>query len=128
MICGNKCDLVSQRVVSTQEGAAYAEKIGWPFFETSAMQNLNISEAIQELIRRTPRLRGKEYKVVIQGAGGVGKSAICIQFVAGHFVDCYDPTIEDCFRKQVVIKGIPQAGKKGNGETTGEHGRIITVF
>lgn len=105
--------------MSTQEGAAFAEKVGWPFFETSAKMNINVSEAIQELVRQTPRNRGKEYKVVIQGAGGVGKSAICIQFVAGHFVDCYDPTIEDSYRKQLVVKGIPKKGSKGGAKGTG---------
>jgi len=120
VFCGNKCDLDSERQVSTQEGADYAKSVGWPFFETSAKLNLNVSEAIAELVRQTPRSRGKEYKMVIQGAGGVGKSAICIQFVSGHFVDCYDPTIEDSYRKQLVVKGIPKAGaKKGGAKGTG---------
>lgn len=107
-------------MVSTEEGVAFAKQIGWPFFETSAKLNINVNEAIHELIRRTPRLRGKEYKLVIQGAGGVGKSAICIQFVAGCFVDSYDPTIEDSYRKQLVVKGIPkpQKGKKAKGKTS----------
>ena len=108
VICGNKCDLESSREVSTMEGAEFASRIGWPFFETSAKLNINISEAIHELIRRTPRLKGKEYKLVIQGAGGVGKSSICIQFVGGHFVTDYDPTIEDSYRKQLIVKGIPK--------------------
>lgn len=42
------------------------------------------------------------------GSGGVGKSAICIRYIQNHFVDQYDPTIEDSYRKQVVIKGIPK--------------------
>jgi len=44
-----------------------------------------------------------EYKCVIVGAGGVGKSALTIQLIQGHFVDEYDPTIEDSYRKQVTI-------------------------
>ncbi|KAL6044537.1 hypothetical protein STEG23_035165 [Scotinomys teguina] len=46
-----------------------------------------------------------EYKLVMVGAGGVGKSALIIQLVQYHFVDEYDPTIEDSYRKQVVIDG-----------------------
>jgi len=45
----------------------------------------------------------KEYKLVVVGDGGVGKSALTIQFIQSHFVDEYDPTIEDSYRKQVVV-------------------------
>jgi GTPase KRas protein len=45
----------------------------------------------------------KEYKLVVVGGGGVGKSALTIQFIQSHFVDEYDPTIEDSYRKQCVI-------------------------
>ena len=38
-------------------------------------------------------------------AGGVGKSALTIQFIQNHFVEEYDPTIEDSYRKQAVIDG-----------------------
>ena len=47
----------------------------------------------------------EEYKIVVLGSGGVGKSALTIQFVQGFFVDKYDPTIEDSYRKQVVVDG-----------------------
>lgn len=46
-----------------------------------------------------------EYKLVVVGDGGVGKSALTIQFIQNHFVEEYDPTIEDSYRKQVVIDG-----------------------
>jgi len=46
-----------------------------------------------------------EYKLVVVGAGGVGKSALTIQLIQNHFVPEYDPTIEDSYRKQVVIDG-----------------------
>ena len=44
-----------------------------------------------------------EYKLVIVGGGGVGKSALTIQLIQNHFVAEYDPTIEDSYRKQVTI-------------------------
>lgn len=47
----------------------------------------------------------KEYKIVVLGSGGVGKSALTVQFVQGIFVEKYDPTIEDSYRKQVEIDG-----------------------
>ena len=44
-----------------------------------------------------------EYKLVIAGEGGVGKSALTIQFLQNHFIIEYDPTIEDSYRKQVRV-------------------------
>lgn len=46
----------------------------------------------------------REYKLVIVGGGGVGKSALAIQFIHGHFIEMYDPTIEDSYKKQVAIE------------------------
>ena len=55
----------------------------------------------------------RELKLVVVGGGGVGKSALTIQFSQNHFVDEYDPTIEgmyrvshtppDSYRKQCMI-------------------------
>jgi GTPase KRas protein len=44
-----------------------------------------------------------EFKLVVLGAGAVGKSCMTVQLVSHHFVDFYDPTIEDSYRKQTVI-------------------------
>jgi GTPase KRas protein len=44
-----------------------------------------------------------EYKLVVVGGGGVGKSALTIQLIQNQFVTEYDPTIEDSYRKQVTI-------------------------
>ncbi|KAH9464781.1 hypothetical protein MJO28_001510 [Puccinia striiformis f. sp. tritici] len=47
----------------------------------------------------------KEYKIVIMGGGGVGKSALTVQFVHDMFVERYDPTIEDSYRKIITVDG-----------------------
>jgi len=49
----------------------------------------------------------KEYKMVVMGGGGVGKSALTIRLISGNFLDEYDPTIEDSYRKTVEIDGAP---------------------
>eukprot|EP00057_Strongylocentrotus_purpuratus_P001498 XP_001199418.2 PREDICTED: ras-related protein R-Ras2 isoform X1 [Strongylocentrotus purpuratus] len=46
---------------------------------------------------------GPMHKIVVVGGGGVGKSAITIQFIQSYFVTDYDPTIEDSYTKQCVI-------------------------
>ena len=45
----------------------------------------------------------RTYKLVVVGGGGVGKSALTIQFIQSYFVTDYDPTIEDSYTKQCVI-------------------------
>ena len=109
VIIGNKADLEFSRQVSRDQGMTLAAQCGnAQFFEVSAKFNRNVTECMHALIRATPRT-GPEYKVVVMGGGGVGKSALCVQFVQGVFVQCYDPTIEDSYRKQCVVSGIPRA-------------------
>ena len=45
------------------------------------------------------------YKLVMLGGGAVGKSAITVQLVSGHFVQIYDPTIEDSYRTSISVDG-----------------------
>eukprot|EP00004_Rigifila_ramosa_P009673 TRINITY_DN212_c0_g2_i1.p1 TRINITY_DN212_c0_g2~~TRINITY_DN212_c0_g2_i1.p1 ORF type:complete len:198 (-),score=54.76 TRINITY_DN212_c0_g2_i1:41-595(-) len=49
----------------------------------------------------------KPLKLVILGGGAVGKSSVSLQYISGTFADRYDPTIENSYRKQVVIDGKP---------------------
>uniref|UniRef100_UPI00359022E3 ras-related protein R-Ras2 n=1 Tax=Myxine glutinosa TaxID=7769 RepID=UPI00359022E3 len=49
----------------------------------------------------------EKYKIVVVGGGGVGKSALTIQFIQSYFVTDYDPTIEDSYTKQCVIDDKP---------------------
>eukprot|EP00658_Telonema_sp_P-2_P071628 TRINITY_DN60869_c0_g1_i3.p1 TRINITY_DN60869_c0_g1~~TRINITY_DN60869_c0_g1_i3.p1 ORF type:complete len:201 (-),score=29.40 TRINITY_DN60869_c0_g1_i3:438-1040(-) len=52
MLIGNKADLAEQgRAVSTEEGQAVADKLGIPFMETSAKENMNVDEAFQTICR-----------------------------------------------------------------------------
>uniref|UniRef100_A0A8C8U4B0 Small monomeric GTPase n=1 Tax=Peromyscus maniculatus bairdii TaxID=230844 RepID=A0A8C8U4B0_PERMB len=46
-----------------------------------------------------------EYRLVVVCAEGMGKSALTIQLIQNHFVDEYDPTIEDFYWKQEIIDG-----------------------
>eukprot|EP01083_Nonionella_stella_P193204 713819_1 len=48
-----------------------------------------------------------EFKIVVLGGGGVGKSALTIRLVTDNFLEEYDPTIEDSYRKSVVIDDTP---------------------
>ncbi|KDR15701.1 ras-like protein 2 [Zootermopsis nevadensis] len=58
--------------------------------------------------RQNDRLSyAQTYKLVVVGGGGVGKSAITIQFIQSYFVTDYDPTIEDSYTKQCVIDDVP---------------------
>jgi Ras-related protein M-Ras len=45
------------------------------------------------------------YKLVVVGDGGVGKSALTIQFFQKLFVTDYDPTIEDSYIQHTEVDG-----------------------
>uniref|UniRef100_A0AC35UCR2 Ras-like protein n=1 Tax=Rhabditophanes sp. KR3021 TaxID=114890 RepID=A0AC35UCR2_9BILA len=45
------------------------------------------------------------HKVIMVGSGGVGKSALTLQFMYEEFVEEYEPTKADSYRKKVVLDG-----------------------
>ncbi|KAG0369619.1 small GTPase superfamily [Gamsiella multidivaricata] len=43
------------------------------------------------------------HKVIMVGSGGVGKSALTLQYMYGDFVEEYDPTKADSYRKKISL-------------------------
>jgi len=52
-------------------------------------------------------MNAASYRIVVLGAGGVGKSALTLRLISDEFAQEYDPTIEDSYRKQVIIDNVP---------------------
>lgn len=48
-----------------------------------------------------------EYRIVVVGAGAVGKSCLTLKYVQKVFVDVYNPTVEDSYRKQELVDDEP---------------------
>jgi GTPase KRas protein len=46
-----------------------------------------------------------EYKIIVMGSGGTGKSCITNRFITGVFTDDYDPTIEDSYSAELTVDG-----------------------
>ncbi|XP_033730316.1 ras-like protein 1, partial [Pecten maximus] len=113
VLCGNKLDLDATRDVSHDEGKVLAQTLGIPFMETSAKDGTNITQVFEVLVKEVPRLQ-PSYKVVILGSGAVGKSAVTLRYTTNKFVDCYDPTIEDFYRKNVTIPGLRERHRESS--------------
>lgn len=45
ILVGNKCDMISEKLVETTRGQALADEYNIKFFETSAKSNINVVEA-----------------------------------------------------------------------------------
>jgi len=71
VLVGNKTDLIYERVISSEEGKALAQKWGCAFVETSAKHNENISEIFQNLLGEIQKSDG-------DAATNSGSSSGCI--------------------------------------------------
>jgi Ras-related protein Ral-A len=45
------------------------------------------------------------HKVIMVGSGGVGKSALTLQYMYDEFVEDYEPTKADSYRKKAMLNG-----------------------
>ncbi|KAL1266034.1 hypothetical protein QQF64_004061 [Cirrhinus molitorella] len=63
--------------------------------------------------------QSNDYRVVVFGAGGVGKSSLVLRFVKGTFRDTYIPTVEDTYRQ--VISCDKSVCTLEITDTTGSH-------
>nr|POE93586.1 protein ras-2 [Quercus suber] len=57
MLVGNKCDRVTEREVSTQEGTALAKQLNCDFVEASAKTCHNVEKAFYDVVRQLRRQR-----------------------------------------------------------------------
>ncbi len=49
VLLANKVDLVDQRQATTEEGMAYAQQLGWGYFETSAKEGQGVTDAFRQI-------------------------------------------------------------------------------
>jgi len=64
LLVGNKCDMLDEKVVSTEEGKKLAKEFGIEFFECSAKNNINVEEAFMSIAR------GVKNRLLREGGGG----------------------------------------------------------
>ena len=57
MLVGNKCDRVTEREVSTQEGQTLARQLNCEFVEASAKNCINVEKAFYDVVRQLRRQR-----------------------------------------------------------------------
>jgi GTPase KRas protein len=62
MLVGNKCDRVTEREVSTQEGYSLAKELGCDFVEASAKNCINVEKAFYDVVRQLRRQKQQLYR------------------------------------------------------------------
>jgi hypothetical protein len=74
--------------------------------EINEIQNndlLYISQGELYYKRDGPNRNEEKVTMSVLGTGGVGKSALTLRFTRDHFVEEWDPTIEDAYRKTLDV-------------------------
>lgn len=64
ILVGNKCDMVDEKVVSTEEGKKLAKEFGMEFWEASAKNDTNVEQSFITIARSV------KDRLVVDGSGG----------------------------------------------------------
>jgi len=64
ILIGNKCDMLDEKVVSTEEGKKLAKEFGMDFWEASAKNNTNVEQCFLTIARSV------KDRLVADGSGG----------------------------------------------------------
>ena len=59
-LVGNKSDMEEEREVQKEKGEQLAEKLGFPFTESSAKNGINVNETFEDLAERIDKLYGNK--------------------------------------------------------------------
>ncbi|XP_037672320.1 GTP-binding protein Di-Ras3-like [Choloepus didactylus] len=88
-------------------------------FKEQLMRRLRPLPTLLTIRTFMPQRRSKDYRVVVVGPAGVGKSALVQRWVRGTFGDAYLPTIEDTYRQ--VMSCDNSVGALHITDTAGSH-------
>lgn len=67
---GNKCDMLDEKVVSTEEGAKLAKEFGVDFYECSAKNDINVEQSFLGIARAV------KDRLVAEGGGAPANSGM----------------------------------------------------
>lgn len=73
ILVGNKCDMLDEKVVSTEEAQKLATEFGTQFFECSAKNNINVEQSFLNIARAV------KDRLVQDGGGGPSHSGLKIK-------------------------------------------------
>ncbi|XP_046966007.1 ras-related protein Ral-a isoform X1 [Vanessa cardui] len=69
------------------------------------LEEYKCTRLLGSAMSKKPAAQPTLHKVIMVGSGGVGKSALTLQFMYDEFVEDYEPTKADSYRKKVVLDG-----------------------
>ena len=110
MLVGNKCDRVTEREVSTQEGSALAKQLNCDFVEASAKNCVNVEKAFYDVVRQLRRQRASAPRDSTKGRQQIGSYGH--QPKDGHEDRYYSQGRGDKSRGRDKQRGAKKGGSK----------------